>query len=86
MLYIDQPVQTGFSYDVLANGTLDQISSNISIVDFSDGTPESNNTLLVGTFASQDANSTANTTINGAHAAWHFAQTWLQEYESRQYQ
>ena len=79
MLYIDQPVQTGFSYDVLSNGTLDQVSSNITILDFSDGAPESNNTIVVGTFASQDQNSTANTTINGAHSVWHFAQAWLQE-------
>ncbi|KAE9375155.1 carboxypeptidase S1 [Stipitochalara longipes BDJ] len=80
ILYIDQPAQTGFSYDVLTNGTLDQVSANISIVDFSAGTPESNNTILVGTFPSQDANSTANTTAIGAHALWHFAQTWLQEF------
>jgi len=79
MLYIDQPVQTGFSYDVLTNGTLDQISTNISLADFSTGTPESNNTILVGNFASQDLNSTVNTTISGAHALWHFAQAWLQE-------
>ena len=79
MLYIDQPVQTGFSYDVLSNGTLDQVSSNITILDFSDGAPESNNTIVMGTFASQDQNSTANTTINGAHSVWHFAQAWLQE-------
>jgi carboxypeptidase C (cathepsin A) len=79
ILYIDQPTQTGFSYDVLTNGTLDQVASNISIADFSTGTPESNNTFLVGTFASQNQDSTANTTANGAHALWHFAQAWLQE-------
>ena len=79
MLYIDQPTQTGFSYDVLTNGTLDQLTSNISIADFSTGTPESNNTFVVGTFASQDQNATANTTADGAHALWHFAQIWLQE-------
>ncbi|KAF8859314.1 alpha/beta-hydrolase, partial [Acephala macrosclerotiorum] len=80
MLYIDQPTQTGFSYDVLTNGTLDQITSNISTAHFSTGTPESNNTFVVGTFPSQDQNSTANTTTHGAHALWHFAQAWLQEF------
>jgi carboxypeptidase D len=79
ILYIDQPVQTGFSYDVLTNGTLDQTTSIVSPGDFSNGTPESNNTFVVGTFASQDQNSTANTTSNGAHAMWYFLQTWLQE-------
>jgi len=83
MLYIDQPTQTGFSYDVLTNGTLDQFTSNISIADFSDGIPESNNTFLVGTFASQNQNSTANTTTNGAQAMWHFAQAWFQEQVTR---
>jgi len=79
MLYIDQPTQVGFSYDVLTNGTLDQLTSIISPADFSTGTPESNNIILVGTFPSQDQNSTANTTINGAPAMWYFLQAWLQE-------
>jgi hypothetical protein len=83
MLYIDQPTQTGFSYDILTNGTLDQFTSTISIADFSDGIPESNNTFLVGTFPSQNQNSTANTTTNGAEAVWHFAQAWLQEQVAR---
>ena len=79
MLYIDQPVQTGFSYDVLANGTYDQTTQNISIADFSTGVPHTNNTFLVGTFASQDVNSTVNSTSSGAHAFWNFMQAWLQE-------
>ena len=83
LLYIDQPTQTGFSYDVLTNGTLDQVTTIISPADFSNGTPESNNTFVVGTFASQNQNSTANTTASGAHAMWHFAQTWLQELVAR---
>lgn len=29
MLYIDQPVQVGFSYDIQTNGTLDLESGNI---------------------------------------------------------
>jgi len=79
ILYIDQPVQTGFSYDVLTNGTLDQVTSIVTPADFSDGIPESNNTFLVGTFASQNQNFTANTTSIGAHGLWYFTQAWLQE-------
>jgi carboxypeptidase C (cathepsin A) len=39
VLYIDQPVQTGFSYDVLINGTLDQLQQpgGYSAADFSSG-------------------------------------------------
>ena len=80
MLYIDQPVQVGYSYDTPTNGTLDQISGNITIADFSDYVPESNNTLFVGTFPSQNSSFTANSTFHAAHALWHFAQTWFEEF------
>lgn len=63
---------------MLANGTLNQLTTIISPADFSKGTPESNNIFVVGTFASQDQNSTANTTSSGAHALWNFAQAWLE--------
>ncbi|KAI4246176.1 MAG: hypothetical protein L6R40_002129 [Gallowayella cf. fulva] len=78
MLYIDQPNQVGFSYDIPSNGTTDE--SKITIQDFSDGVPEQNNTFYVGTFPSQNPNNTANGTTNAARAMWHFAQTWFQEF------
>ncbi len=80
MLYLDQPVQVGFSYDVPTNGTLDLTSGNVTVEDFSAGVPEQNNTFLVGTFGSQIQNSTANNTSNAARALWHFAQAWFQEF------
>ncbi|KAI9781133.1 MAG: hypothetical protein M1835_004356 [Candelina submexicana] len=80
MLYIDQPVQVGFSYDVPTNGTLDLTSGNVTVQDFSAGVPQQNNTFLVGTFGSQSQNLTANDTSNAARALWHFAQTWFQEF------
>ncbi|MCJ1231921.1 hypothetical protein MMC12_008600 [Toensbergia leucococca] len=85
MLYIDQPVQVGFSYDVLANGTLNQAggdewSGKIEISDFSEGVPDQNNTLYVGTFASQINTSIANSTLHAATALWHFSQTWFEEF------
>lgn len=79
MLYIDQPVQVGFSYDTLVNGTIDQRTGNIVPADFSNGVPTANNTFLVGTFASQKQNLTANSTEAGGNALWHFAQTWFTE-------
>lgn len=78
MLYIDQPNQVGFSYDIPTNGTTDE--SEVTLQDFSDVVPEQNNTFYVGTFASQNPNSTANGTTNSARSLWHFAQTWFQEF------
>jgi carboxypeptidase C (cathepsin A) len=80
MLYIDQPDQTGLSYDILANGTQDLTdgSGNVAISDFSGGVPTQNNTFLVGTFPSQLLNSSANGTTNAARALWHFAQVWFE--------
>lgn len=82
MLYIDQPVQVGFSYDSFVNGTINQLLSGpvaVAIEDFSKGVPAVNNTFFVGTFPSQELNKTANTTTAAAHAVWHFMQTFTQE-------
>ncbi|KAI9852598.1 MAG: hypothetical protein M1838_000252 [Thelocarpon superellum] len=80
MLYIDQPVQVGFSYDQVFNGTVDQVSGEVTLSNFTDGVPQPNNTFFVGSFPSQDTKATANSTVNGAHALWHFAQTWFEEF------
>ena len=83
MLYIDQPVQVGFSYDALVNGTINQLSSpvNVTVEDFSrSGVPAENNTFVVGTFPSQNPNTTADTTSDAALAIWHFMQTFTQEW------
>lgn len=77
MLYIDQPNQVGFSYDIPSNGTTNQVE--VTLEDFANGVPEQNNTFYVGTFPSQNPNTTANGTTNAARALWHFAQTWFQE-------
>lgn len=82
MLYIDQPDQTGLSYDTLNNGTQDLTdgSGNVAISDFSSGVPKQNNTFIVGTFPSQNLNSSANGTTNAARALWHFAQVWFENF------
>jgi len=94
MLYLDQPVQVGFSYDTLTNCTVrasspdpdappdpDDRGYTIVPTDFGGSAPpESNATHRVGTFGSQDPSHTANSTRAAAHAVWHFAQTWFAEF------
>ncbi|KAK8107050.1 Carboxypeptidase S1-like protein A [Apiospora kogelbergensis] len=84
MLYLDQPNQVGFSYDVPTNGTwtIDEEGNFVVVpANFSDGRlPEANLTSHYGTFASQELAQTANSTAHAAHALWHFAQTWFFEF------
>jgi len=82
MLYIDQPVQTGFSYDRLINGTIDETVLPYLVKPVSPSTPPLNSTHILGVFPSQNATSTANTTATAALAAWHFMQVWMKEFVS----
>lgn len=80
MLYIDQPMQTGFSYDRLIKGVIDETVLPFVVTPVLEGsTPKLNSTFLLGTFPSQDLKSTANTTTMAALATWHFMQTWMKE-------
>jgi hypothetical protein len=82
MLYVDQPVQAGFSYNALVNGTLNELPIPFIFepADFSQtGIPETNVTFLTGTFAMPDLAGAPNTTIAAAPAMWDFMQTWMQE-------
>ncbi|KAK0620974.1 carboxypeptidase C [Immersiella caudata] len=82
MLYIDQPNQVGFSYDVLTNATFSPADFGFipEPADFSKGVPETNVTFMVGTVSSGKQNSTAHSTAQAAHALWHFMQTWFFEF------
>ncbi|PYH99849.1 lysosomal protective protein precursor [Aspergillus ellipticus CBS 707.79] len=83
LLFLDQPTQVGFSYDVPTNGTIvvdENGSEKLVLGDFSTEVPESNVTHRVGTFGSQKLAQTANSTAYAAHAIWHFTQTWLFEF------
>ena len=81
LLYIDQPVQVGFSYDTLVNGTLDVVASPFAYKpsNFSTDVPETNLTFLTGTFASQSLSNAPNTSMAAAPFIWNFMQTWMQE-------
>ncbi|KAH8880802.1 putative lysosomal protective protein precursor [Thozetella sp. PMI_491] len=83
MLFIDQPTQVGFSYDIPTNvSVILDAEGEITLTptDFTDGVPETNATHYVGTVSSQELTHTANTTLQAAHALWHFAQTWFFEF------
>lgn len=83
ILFIDQPIQTGFSYDVLTNSTIDYSTTEITPADFDkDGFPAVNHTFNIGVFGSQDLNGTVNSTANGARTLWDFMQVWINEYKS----
>lgn len=73
ILYVDQPVQTGFSYDVLTNGLLDLETGNIYPASPDD---PGSSTLIPGIFGSQEVQSTANTTETAAKHFWNFLQQW----------
>ena len=85
MLYIDQPVGTGFSYSILQNGTLDLLTTTSSggpLFTPLDGEPlpETNATFLAATLDPRSSETTQNTTIQAARTLWQFAQVWFQEY------
>ena len=80
MLYIDQPVQVGFSYDELRNITKDLLSGDIETIEPSSPAPQQNVTFQTGTYPSDDKNATSWGSRNAAIALWHFSQVWFQEF------
>ncbi|PGH01607.1 hypothetical protein GX51_05172 [Blastomyces parvus] len=75
MLYVDQPVQTGFSYDNVTEGVMDLITGEI----LPGGKP--NGTRIAGNFSSQLLQQTANTTENAAKQFWYFLQAWTGSFD-----
>jgi hypothetical protein len=83
MLYIDQPVGTGFSYSHRQNGTLDMTSSSeplFTALKSGERLPETNATVMAATLDSRSQETTQNTTAQAARTLWQFAQVWFQEY------
>ena len=83
MLYIDQPNQVGFSYDIPTNVTVHMGpygDASIVPADFSKEPPKLNLTTLAGTISSLNSNNTVSSTEQSAHALWHFAQTFFFEF------
>jgi len=85
MLYIDQPVSTGFSYTTLVNGILDLMAPAGSEAQFKpieDPTKfvQTNLTTIGATLSLPDPSAMALTTMQAARTMWHFAQVWFQEF------
>ncbi|OQO07553.1 hypothetical protein B0A48_07250 [Cryoendolithus antarcticus] len=78
MLYFDQPVQAGLSYDALQNITYNAATGEIDLLNPGDKIPVQNTTFLVGTYPSQNSSQTAVGTKNAAKAAWHFVQAFTE--------
>ncbi|KAK6208507.1 carboxypeptidase s1 [Colletotrichum tabaci] len=79
MLYIDQPVQVGFSYDTLRNVTRNLLGGTQTL-NASSPVPSQNVTFQTGTLASGNRNTTSWGSRNAAIALWHFSQVWFQEF------
>ena len=77
LLYIDQPVQVGLSFDTATNGSLDLLQQNLTSPPTAYAGPAPAYTYLNGTFSSQEPHATANTSQIAARAVWHFLQTFL---------
>ncbi|RYO99253.1 hypothetical protein DL763_001617 [Monosporascus cannonballus] len=79
LLYIDQPVQAGFSYDEATPGLVDMITGATAVGGRSSGS--SNYTVREGVFASQDATKAPVTTASAVEVLWEFTQAWMQEFQ-----
>ncbi|KAG9747976.1 alpha/beta-hydrolase, partial [Aureobasidium melanogenum] len=77
MLYIDQPVQTGFSYDTLVNGTISEALSPFAVLP---AQVPKNDTSLAGIFSSGNSSLAPNSTMAVALPMWDFMQIWLKDF------
>ncbi|KAF1845461.1 alpha/beta-hydrolase [Cucurbitaria berberidis CBS 394.84] len=82
LLFIDQPTQTGFSYDERVNASIDfkehfpfQYESRLKPQPLPAGVPSWR--FINGTFASGHQNNTQDSTAIAARACWHFLQGFL---------
>jgi carboxypeptidase C (cathepsin A) len=77
MIFIDQPVQVGFSFDVLTNASLNLIDDTLSYPPSQMPNTQPSYTYLNGTFGSGYSNNSASTSEVAAQAIWHFLQAFL---------
>ncbi|CAH0043750.1 unnamed protein product [Clonostachys solani] len=84
MLYVDQPVGTGFSYVTLVNGFKDLLTREFTPVENEAELPPLNATVRQATFDPSDPITTTNNTMSVARTMWVFTQVWLKDFPKRQ--
>ncbi|KAL2444146.1 Carboxypeptidase S1-like protein A [Exophiala dermatitidis] len=77
IIFIDQPVQVGFSYDTPTNASLNLLDESTVTPPADVPATQPRYTFLNGTFASGNPSFTANTSEIAAQSIWHFLQTFL---------
>ncbi|EGX93182.1 carboxypeptidase S1, putative [Cordyceps militaris CM01] len=85
MLYIDQPVSTGYSYTKRIQSTLDLLFLGNPVTEtgitpvaaYNGSVPPENTTFLHGTFSEQNPAKTVNSTLSAAKTLWRFTQVWF---------
>ncbi|RTE82993.1 hypothetical protein BHE90_002455 [Fusarium euwallaceae] len=83
MLYIEQPLGTGFSYTKIENGTYDTVTGEFTPVVDEEALPELNITNIKATLQTAGIGETMNTTKTAARTLWRFAQVWFNEFPER---
>ncbi|KAF4444415.1 hypothetical protein F53441_11140 [Fusarium austroafricanum] len=79
MLYIDQPVGTGFSYVDLVNGTINTLTQEFTPIK-NGKVPKTNTTFLQATVNAESPETLPKTTMSGARTLYAFAQVWFNEF------
>ncbi|KAI9699981.1 MAG: hypothetical protein M1836_002515 [Candelina mexicana] len=77
ILFVDQPNQVGFSYDSLTNGSYNFLSDKLEYPATTLPSGQPAYSFLNGTFSSNNASATTNTTQISAMAVWHMLQGFL---------
>ena len=81
LLYVDQPVGVGYSYDTPKNVTfamwLDANTQPGKAAQLKERYSKADLDELVATISSQDPSNAVISSANAARAIWHFAQTWF---------
>ncbi|KAJ9145532.1 Carboxypeptidase S1 A [Pleurostoma richardsiae] len=80
MLYLDVPVQTGYSFTNVQNGTFDLLTDTFTPALEGTNSVPTNLTSVAATLSSQSLADTANTTAQVARQLWQIAQVWFQEF------